>query len=270
MTAGARTAHHTVVADGAVVLDVAAVSDPGPTRPENQDAWAVLPLDPRPGCALLLADGMGGHADGAVAAYLAVHGAGNVLRAGGDPHTALADAVGEANEAIARHRASRAGVVTGTTLVCAVVGGGRASIANVGDSRAYLLRGGRAVQLTLDHSWVAEQVRAGHLSVDAVSGHPHRSLLTRALTGDAVEVDLFTTELLLGDVLLLCSDGLWDAVAESRVAAAVSAETPLDAVAEALCDQALAAGRGDNVTVVLCRVAAPAAPAAPPAAGAAI
>src|SRR5579884_2777459 len=94
-------------------VDVAAVSDAGPLRAENQDAWAVLPLDPRPGCAVLLADGMGGHADGAVAAYLAVHGAGNVLRAGGDPHHALADAVGEANEAIARHRASRAGVVAG-------------------------------------------------------------------------------------------------------------------------------------------------------------
>jgi protein phosphatase len=267
---GARTAHHTLVADGAVVLDVAAASDPGPTRAENQDAWAVLPLDPRPGCALLLADGMGGHADGAVAAYLAVHGAGNVLRAGGDPHKALADAVGEANEAIARHRASRAGMVTGTTLVCVVVGSGRASIANVGDSRAYLIRGGRAVQLTVDHSWVAEQVRAGHLSIDAVSGHPHRSLLTRALTGDAVEVDLFSTELLIDDVLLVCSDGLWDAVPDARIAEVVSTQPSLDAAAEVLCDQALAAGRGDNVTVVLCRVAAPAPSTAPPASDAAI
>jgi protein phosphatase len=154
-------------------------------------------------------------------------------------------------------------VVTGTTLVCVVVGGGRASVANVGDSRAYLVRGGRAVQLTRDHSWVAEQVRAGHLAADAVSGHQHRSLLTRALTGDAVEVDLFSTELLVDDVLLLCSDGLWDAVDDARIAEVASASTPPDVAAEALCEQAIAAGRGDNVSVVLCRVTAPGAPAVP-------
>ena len=253
MTA-ARSVHHTLVADGAALIDVAAVSDAGPLRAENQDAWAVLPLDPRPGCAVLLADGMGGHADGAVAAYLAVHGAGNVLRAGGDPHHALADAVGEANEAIARHRASRAGVVAGTTLVAAVLSGGRASVANVGDSRAYLMREGVPQQLTVDHSWVAEQVRAGHLPPAAVHGHPHRSLLTRALTGDAVEIDLYSTPLAVGDLLLLCSDGLWDVVDDAGLAALSAPSRALDEVAAELCDAAVAAGTADNVSVVLCRV----------------
>ncbi len=249
-----RNGHRTLVGDGALLLEVAALSDCGPSRAENQDAWAVLPLDPRPGVALLLADGMGGHADGAVAAYLAVHGACNVLRAGRDAHRALADAVGEANEAVARHRASRAGVVAGTTLVAAVVAGVRVSIASVGDSRAYLLREGRPLQLTLDHSWVAEQVRAGHLPPSAVQGHPHRSLLTRALTGDAVEVDVHSTDAREGDVLLLCSDGLWDALPDERLGELVAPSRPLDEVAEALCDAALAAGSVDNVSVALCRV----------------
>lgn len=251
-----RSAHHTHVADGSHTLDVAAVSDSGPVRAENQDAWAVLPLDPRPGCALLLADGMGGHADGAIAAYLAVHGAGNVLRAGRDPHRALADAVGEANDAIARHRASRGGLVTGTTLVAAVVCGARVSVANVGDSRAYLLRGGAPLQLTVDHSWVAEQVRAGHLRAESVPGHPHRSLLTRALTGDAVEVDIYTADLAVGDVLLLCSDGLWDVVPDARLSELLAAARPLDEIAAELCDAAVGAGSADNVSVVLCRVLA--------------
>src|SRR5579864_4475447 len=233
------------------------MSDQGPSRPENQDAWAVLPLDPRPGCALLLADGMGGHADGAIAAYLAVHGAGTVLRSSGEPHRALADAVAEANEAIARHRALRGGTVTGTTLVAAVVGGGRASVANVGDSRAYLLRGDTLVQLTVDHSWVAEQVRAGQLAPAAVASHPHRSLLTRALTGDPVEVDLFTTEVAAGDVVLLCSDGLWDVLADDHVRdLLLDAARPLDALGADLCEAALAAGATDNVTAILCRVSA--------------
>ena len=252
---GERTSHHTRIADGGVVLELAAVSDRGPVRSENQDAWAILPLDPRPGCTLLLADGMGGHADGAVAAYLAVHGAGSVLRASHEPHNALADAAAEANEAIARHRAGRGGVVTGTTLVIAVVGSGRATVANVGDSRAYLLRGGTLLQVTLDHSWVAEQMRAGHLSPEAVASHPHRSLLTRALTGDPVEVDVFSTDARRGDLLLLCSDGLWDALSESRITAVLGSAGGVDALAVALCDAALAAGATDNVTVVLCRLA---------------
>jgi PPM family protein phosphatase len=256
---GARSGHHTRVADGALVLELAVASDNGPSRPENQDAWAVLPLDPRPGCALLLADGMGGHEDGAAAAYLAVHGAGNVLRSSGEPHRALADAVAEGNDAIARHRASHGGMVTGTTLVVAVLGGGRASIANVGDSRAYLLRGGALLQITIDHSWVAEQVRAGHLAPQAVSGHPHRSLLTRALTGDPVEVDVFGTDVQPGDVLLLCSDGLWEPLGDARLAellAAGAAGGALDAVAASLCDAALGVGATDNITAVLGRVAA--------------
>jgi protein phosphatase len=116
------------------------------------------------------------------------------------------------------------------------------------------MRGGRPVQLTVDHSWVAEQVRAGHLSPDAVSGHPHRSLLTRALTGDAVEVDLYRTDLSPGDVLLLCSDGLWDAVGESRLGELLAAELPLNEVADELCDAALSGGTSDNVSVVLCRL----------------
>ena len=259
---GARSGHHTRVADGALVLELAAVSDSGPSRPENQDAWAVLPLDPRPGCALLLADGMGGHDDGAATAYLAVHGACNVLRASREPHAALPDAVAEGNDAIARHRASRGGMVTGTTLVVAVLGGGRASIANAGDSRAYLLRGGALVQLTVDHSWVAEQVRAGHLPAHAVAGHPHRSLLTRALTGDPVEVDVFTTDVQPGDLLLLCSDGLWEPLGDDRVtetlAGGSAAVTPVDALAAQLCNMALQLDGRNDVTAVLCRVGAPA------------
>lgn len=258
---GARSGHATRVADGATVLELAAVGDAGPTRPENQDAWAVLPLDPRPGCALLLADGMGGHADGGAAAYLAVHGAGNVLRSSAEPLAVLADAVGEANEAIARHRALRGGVVTGTTLVAAVVGGGRVNIANVGDSRAYLLRGGVLTQVTVDHSWVAEQVRAGQLAPQAAAAHPHRSLLTRALTGDPVEVDVFSTDVYAGDVLLLCTDGLWEPLGDARLAelltTLVAAGGGLDAVAASVCDAALAAGGTDNVSALLCRLLTP-------------
>jgi PPM family protein phosphatase len=135
-----------------------------------------------------------------------------------------------------------------------VVAGGRASIANVGDSRCYLLRGGVLAQVTVDHSWVAEQVRAGQLAATAVASHPHRSLLTRALTGDPVEVDLFSTAVLPGDLLLVCSDGLWDSLGDEGLRARLAGGGSLDAVAASLCDAALLARPTENVTAVLCRV----------------
>jgi len=135
-----------------------------------------------------------------------------------------------------------------------VVAGGRASVANVGDSRGYLLRRGALLQMTVDHSWVAEQVRAGQLAPGAVATHPHRSLLTRALTGDAVEVDVFSAELAPGDLLLLCSDGLWEPLGEARLGELLGGEPALPALAAALCDAALAAGGTDDVSALLCRV----------------
>jgi PPM family protein phosphatase len=243
------------VHDGRRDLEAAAVSDRGGVRAENQDAAVLVELEGAPGCAAVVADGMGGHPDGRLAADVASGAAAEVLRPAPDPAGALADAVDAANRAIGERAVpDERGRSLGTTLVAAVVSGGRASVANVGDSRAYLVRAGVATQLSVDHSWVAEQVRAGHLTPEAVAGHPHRSLLTRALTGDAVEVDVYRTELSPGDVLLLCSDGLWDAVPESRLAELLAADLPLDELASGLCDAAVAAGTADNVSVVLCRV----------------
>ena len=259
-----RSAHRTVAGSGAALLEVAACSDKGPVRSENQDAWAVHPLGDRGGCVVLLADGMGGHADGGIAAYLAVTAAGQHLLAAADPQAALSSAVDDANRAIAARRVEH-GAVSGTTLVAAVVTPARVRVANVGDSRAYLVSSGDARQLTADHSWVAEQVRAGMLSPEEAVGNPRRNLLTRALTGEDVAADVVEVTLGADDTLLLCCDGVWDVLDDNQLAAAMSGAGTLDALVEGLVDTALQAGATDNVTAVACRRLPADAPAQPPA-----
>jgi protein phosphatase len=157
--------------------------------------------------------------------------------------------VAAANLAIQAHaRPDERGRSLGTTLVAAVVCGGRATVANVGDSRAYLVRGGLATQVTADHSWVAEQVRAGLLSPAEAQRHPRRSRITRALLGEPVEPDLFEVNLRPGDVLLLCSDGLWEALSAERIAEALGGEGTLEEKVAAVVDAALVSGSTDNVT----------------------
>lgn len=248
----------TITADDAgTPLELVAVTDGGPIRAENQDCAMVVSLRHATGCALLVADGMGGHPDGAVAARIAVDAALFTLRSTTDPAAELVSAVAAANSAIAERAApDERGRSLGTTLVACVVYGSRATVANVGDSRAYIVRGGVAMQITVDHSWVAEQVRAGLLSAEDAQRHPRRSRITRALLGPPVEPDLFEVNLRPGDQVLLCTDGLWDAVPAERIAAVLDVGVALDAAVVALVDAALESGSADNVTAAVCRVPA--------------
>ncbi|HZS15813.1 MAG TPA: protein phosphatase 2C domain-containing protein [Candidatus Dormibacteraeota bacterium] len=240
--------------DGRRPLEIAVVSDRGGVRVENQDVAVIVELEEIPGCALLVADGMGGHPDGRLAAELATAAAGEALKGTEEPAAGLGRAVEAANRAVGGRAApDERGRSLGTTLVAAVVSGGRAGVANVGDSRAYLVRGGVATQVSVDHSWVAEQVRAGILTEDEALRHPRRSRVTRALLGEAVEPDLFEVAMRPGDVLLLCSDGLWDSLPAQRIAALLGGEGELETLVGGLVDAALQAGSTDNVTAAALR-----------------
>jgi len=248
-TLGART--H----DGRREVEAVWVSDRGAVRAENQDAAELVELEQVPGLALLVADGMGGHPDGRLAADIAVAAAADELEGSDDPQQALVGAVQAANRAIGgRAVPDERGRSLGTTLVVAVVSGGRAAVANVGDSRAYLVRGGVATQLSVDHSWVAEQVRAGILTEEEALRHPRRSRVTRALLGAPVDPDLFEVAMRRGDVLLLCSDGLWESLPARRVAELLhQPDAPLAELVAGLVDAALQAGSTDNVTAAALR-----------------
>jgi protein phosphatase len=236
-------------------LDAAARSDVGLRRSANEDSYALaasLGL-------YLVADGMGGHVAGQVASQLAAKSTVEALQDIHDSDASLTEklryCVAWANRSIfdtAEVKPDLAGM--GTTLVAVLAGSGRLALAHVGDSRAYLVRGGRIRQLTDDHSLVAELVRRRELSPDAAQDHPHRHVLTRALgVRRRVDADLAELTPTAGDVLVLCSDGLTNHVADAEVAALVSSETVLDEVCARLVDLANARGGEDNITVALIR-----------------
>jgi len=146
----------------------------------------------------------------------------------------------------------------GTTMTVALVEDGRVAIGHVGDSRAYLVRGGRLEQLTEDHSLVAELVRSGKLSPEEAEGHPQRSVITRALGTDPdVDVDTFSVETKPGDLFLICSDGLTTMVDDETILAEVARNREdLKSAAKALVRAANKGGGEDNITVVFFEIGA--------------
>lgn len=236
-------------------LEIAGITDRGPVRTQNQDVWDARVDDDGRTAVLALADGMGGHKGGLESAEAAVQAAmavlGGVDRSSNEEAT-LRRAVAAANDGVAVARESIGGK-PGTTLVLAIIRGAHAWLANVGDSRAYLISGSAVTQLTDDHSWAAGQVRLGALDADEARHHQKRNLIERAVMGDPVEADIFEVDAAAGDVLLLCSDGLWEPLSDQALGAIVATPDPLGVALTRACDAALAAGGTDNVTMVAAR-----------------
>ena len=228
-------------------------------RPHNEDyVDFYVPPDPqqaaRKGAIYLVADGMGGHQAGEVASRGAVETAIERYYAdtSRDVGKSLVRAVQAANRQIhaqAQTDPSKSGM--GTTLVAAVILGRKVYVANVGDSRAYLINRASMAQITEDHSWVEEQVRAGLLTPEQAKRHPQRNLVTRALgSKPSVDVDLFEGEVSTGDAILLCSDGLTGRVEDHEIAAIVRDHSPNEA-ARLLVAAANERGGSDNITVLI-------------------
>src|SRR5215467_1485103 len=241
-------------------LEVGALSETGYTREENQDrmSGAQVPL----GHLYIVADGMGGHKGGALAAQMAVEELQRHI--GQAPAGESADAVIEAafkaaNDAVYKRSSSGDATVAGmgTTAVLALILGRVAKLAHVGDSRAYLFRNYRLSQLTTDHTIVQRMVEAGMLKPDEAADHPQSSVLERAIgSAPTVGVDIRDHQLEEGDALLLCSDGLSGYVAADKIEAVLRADGPVQDTTINLVRLALEAGGRDNVTVQLIRYGA--------------
>ena len=231
-------------------------SDVGRLRSGNEDSYFCGQT------VFAVADGLGGHQGGEVASAAAVEPLANLdgrsFKDAGEAAEALAIAIREANEAILGRAAGDPALYgMGTTVTAAAAAGdGHIQLAHVGDSRAYRLREGDLDQLTTDHTVVGELVRRGRLTPEQAAIHPERSILTRAVGLDPrVPVDLpDPLELRSGDQLLLCSDGLTEAVDDDRIAELLSAAPDGHAACRSLIDAANGAGGPDNITVVLVRV----------------
>ena len=233
----------------------AARTDVGRARDRNEDSFFAGDH------VFVVADGLGGHNAGDVASSLAVEPFKALdRRVDGQPSERVArlltDTVLEANRAVYRRAQSDAKVRgMGTTLTAVAITNGAAHLAHVGDSRCYLLRGGAMNQLSNDHTLVARMVQEGKLTTEQAEVHPQRSILTRALGAEPeVDVDSLEVDLLPGDRLLLCSDGLSSVIPEERIREILSSATELDNGCGLLIDEANAQGGPDNITVVAVEV----------------
>jgi PPM family protein phosphatase len=230
------------------VVEIAERTDTGRVRDHNEDRSLASSR------IAAVADGMGGALAGEVASQIAVDSLGGLS----EPTSpdALRSAVERANRQIRRMAAddpAKAGM--GTTMTVASFTADHLDVVHVGDSRAYLWRGGILRQLTDDHSVVAELVRRGSISAEEAERHPHRNVITRALGAEAdVQVDAVAEPLHDADVILLCSDGLHSEISDEQIAAVLDSISGLSDAADGLVAAANAAGGSDNVTVVLARI----------------
>jgi serine/threonine protein phosphatase PrpC len=231
------------------VLRAGSATDVGLVRSNNQDQFLVAPP------LYAVADGMGGAAAGEVASAVAVEALGEAFAASdGATPDSLVEAARAANRAVweeAEANPEMRGM--GTTLVAlAQVDGDRLAVANVGDSRAYVLHGGELRQVTSDHSLVAEMVAEGRISKEEAEIHPRRNIMTRALGVEPdVPVDLFVEEANPGDRFVLCSDGLPREVSDEVISAVLRRRADPSEAARELVEEAKRRGGNDNITVVV-------------------
>lgn len=229
-------------------LSWATSTHPGLVRDRNEDA--VYPEDDgaAPGPLLVaVADGMGGHAAGEVASALAIEAATTI---DADP----AERVAEANKAVMGQAESRPDLFgMGTTLTIAFFEeSGRLNVGHVGDSRLYLFRRGDLLQVTQDHSLVAEYLAAGRITAEEAESHPQRNVITRALgVGWDVDVDAHIVHLRAGDRILICSDGLTSMLGDDDIAAILDEQPAAQPATWALVEAANKAGGEDNITVAV-------------------
>ncbi len=242
------------MATAVVHYSAAAVSDRGRKRPSNEDAFGYSIEHG----VYLVCDGMGGAAAGEIASSLAVDEVMRLLtgRDADTPiETVIDRAIAAANEAIysrSQNNPKLSGM--GTTLVALVVEDRRVRVLNIGDSRCYRHRSGHLEQISQDHSLVDEQVRLGRMTAAEALRSPLRNVITRALgTQSRVTPDVFELEADLGDLFLLCSDGLTREIPDAKIEAVFAAGTSLIDLCNHLVEAANQAGGNDNVTCLLLR-----------------
>ncbi len=221
-------------------------TDIGCVREQNEDSLIVrAPL-------FVVADGMGGHAAGEIASEIAVKTIEELAPDHADAE-ALGAAVEQANRDIinaALAGQGREGM--GTTCTAAILERNRLVLAQVGDSRAYLLHNGELTQLTRDHSLMANMIEAGQITPEEARFHPNRSVITRALGNDPDTIpDLYEINVEDGDRLMLCSDGLYSMIEDDEIAAVMQRVADPQRCATTLVNGAIAAGGLDNVTVIV-------------------
>lgn len=234
-----------------VTLDYFGISDLGLVRKQNEDVWSAVPEKGL----FILADGMGGHKAGEVAAQLAVA---SVLETfstwqGGEGEKLLSLAIDEANTVVYCKGQEETYQGMGTTLCVLVLGEEEGHLAHVGDSRIYCLREGMLVRLTEDHTLYGE---LSHLSPDEeMETLPYKHVLTKSIGTNAhVDPSLITIPLHSSDLFLICSDGLTNFASDEEIQSLLCKKISLNQQGSQLIELAKSHGGGDNITIILVRV----------------
>lgn len=239
-------------------MEYAARTHIGLVRQVNQDSYAVVSDLPYH-TILIVADGMGGHSAGEVASTLASQVVAESLREslmevtdGEYVCDEIASSILKANSEVFNRAGSQNGLSgMGTTIVAAVVSNEQVAIGHIGDSRAYLLNHQELIQLTEDHSLVNELVKSGQIEEAEAMHHPQRNVLLRALGTDLeVEVDTKIVSWNPNDILLLCSDGVWNLMDYETLRKSMMSYSNMKELVDVLIKKALDAGGVDNITLV--------------------
>jgi len=247
-------------------LEAASLTDVGLLRANNEDSYLYWEPESenefrRKGRLAIVADGMGGYEGGQEASRLAVETVRYVYDHDftGDPQLALSSGLQTAHDAIQRYAIANPHFTgMGTTCTALAIVDGHLSFAHVGDSRLYLIRGESTTRLTRDHSYVGRLVETGIVRSEDAESHPQRHILTAALgSGRELTPDVPERPIALqnGDLLILCTDGLWSVVGEQQLSHIAHSNAPALAC-QKLVDAALDRGGPDNVTVIILRVSA--------------
>ena len=252
------------------MIEAIGLSDVGRKRDKNEDSILV---DDEVSL-YMVADGMGGHQGGEYASRMTVETVRDVFHQTEDAEAPSPEDAAQASETAGERlkyairtaskrvydEAARNQDLSGmgTTAVGIAIADGKAYIANVGDSRAYLIREKEITQLTEDHSLVSEQVKAGLVTEEGARHHRLKNIITRSVGFQSeVEADLLVRDLEAGDVFLLCSDGLSNLVENGDILKIVSKNKKLDSACQRLIEQANESGGDDNISVILIRVQDP-------------
>ncbi len=245
-------------------VEVASLSDVGCQRENNEDAlsyWEPQSDEAfqQKGRLALVADGMGGYEGGQEASRLAIEAIQDVYDhdPAGDPRTSLLKGFQEAHARIRRYAEAHPELHgMGTTCTALALNDYRLYVAHIGDSRLYLIRGGAISRLTRDHSYVGRLVESGVLDSNEAERHPQRHILTAALgAGSTITPDSPAQPLSLesGDVLVLCTDGLWGLLTEEEIKSSVAGKTAAE-ICDHLVDTAKRRGGPDNITLQVLRI----------------
>lgn len=242
------------------MIQVGFKSDKGIKRKNNEDAYFVMPAEN----VYIIADGVGGNNAGEIASRTAVSVAAEYIRENPIRNIKREDELREyfmkclskANTEIytlARKYEENRGMAT--TMVIAYVAGKLGYIVNVGDSRAYVVRQGQMKSVTEDHTYVNELLKSGVITEEEAERHPKKNMITRAIGGDAViEPDFFRVDFESGDILLLCTDGLYSEVPDDTTANILTEAESMRDAAGMLVHEANRLGGRDNITVICLKI----------------